>query len=67
MKNARVSIGAQVSLDERRRAFFADAAATDAQMLASGEGYAAEDVHRYFRARVRGDKPRRPKPIQWRR
>ena len=67
MKDVLESIGPPARPEERRWAFFADAAAADAQMLASGEGYAAEDVHRYFRARVRGEKPRRPKPIQWRR
>jgi hypothetical protein len=35
-------------------------------MLASGLGYAAEEVHSYIRARIAGEKPQRPDPKPWR-
>jgi len=63
VKNVVEPIGLQARLDERRRSFIAEAAATDAQMLATGEGHAAEDVRRHFLARMRREKCRRPKPI----
>jgi predicted transcriptional regulator len=56
----------QTGLDEQRRAFVADAAAARSEALMSGEGYSAEDVHRYLAARVRGDRAMRPKVRAWR-
>jgi predicted transcriptional regulator len=60
------AIEAQTRLDEQRRSFLADAAAADREMLSTGEGYAAHDVHRYFLARARRKKAARPKSIKWR-
>jgi hypothetical protein len=57
----------QTRLDEQRRAFVADAVAARSEAIASGEGYAAADVHRYLAARVRGDRAARPNLRTWRR
>ncbi len=51
---------------EKYRAFLDDANSADAEMLASGMGYAAADVHAYILARARGEKAKRPKPVKWR-
>ena len=56
----------QTRLDEQRRAFVADAVAARSETLTSGDGYASADVHRYFAARVRGDRAKRPKVRKWR-
>lgn len=56
----------QTQLDEQRRAFVADAVAARSEALTSGEGYPAADVHRYFAARVRGERATRPKVRAWR-
>lgn len=50
----------------QRDAFFAEALAAEQEILASGLGYAAEDVHSYIRARIAGEKPQRPDPKPWR-
>jgi predicted transcriptional regulator len=51
---------------EKRAQFVADAAASREDMLKSGKGYAAEDVHAYLRARVRGESAPKPKARAWR-
>lgn len=51
---------------QQRDAFIAEALAAEQEMLASGQGYAAEDVHHYIRARIAGEKPQRPDPKPWR-
>ena len=51
---------------ERHEAFVRDALEADKEMRESGLAYAAEDVHEYLRAKVRGRKVRRPKPVPWR-
>jgi len=56
----------QTRLDEQRREFVADAVAARAEAITSGEGFAAADVHRYFSARVRGERATRPKVRVWR-
>lgn len=45
---------------EQRTSFIAEALAAEREMLESGLGYAADDVHRYIKARVAGDNPERP-------
>jgi predicted transcriptional regulator len=59
------AIERQTSLDEQRRGFVADAVASRAEALTSGQGYAAADVHRYMAARVRGSRAKRPKAKMW--
>lgn len=46
--------------------FMADADRADAEMRRSGVGYAMEDVHAYFREKLKGKTARRPKPVAWR-
>lgn len=50
---------------ELRSDFIADALAARKHMQETGIGYAAEDVHEYIRARVRGESPAFPKPTPW--
>jgi predicted transcriptional regulator len=56
----------QVEAMERHEAFVRDAVRADRAMESSGRGYESEGVHRYLRARVRGRKTKRPKPVAWR-
>ncbi|MBK7742206.1 MAG: CopG family transcriptional regulator [Betaproteobacteria bacterium] len=56
----------RVAAAERRQRFHDDGRAAVAAMQASGEGYAAADVHRYLDARVAGKPARRPRPVRWR-
>lgn len=50
---------------ERRARFVAEAQAAREQMLSSGQGYEASEVHAYLKARVAGDKVARPKAKSW--
>lgn len=50
----------------RRASFVSDAQAAREQMLATGKGYDASEVHAYLKARLSGDKPARPKARSWR-
>jgi predicted transcriptional regulator len=61
------AIEKQTRLDEQRREFVAEALTARSETVASGEGYAAADVHRYIAARIRGDRVARPKMRSWRR
>lgn len=51
---------------ERRAEFVADAEAARAEMLRSGKGFVAADVHAYVRARAQGKAPAKPKAKTWR-
>jgi len=51
---------------EQRAGFIAEALAAEQEMLESGEGYAADDVHRYIKARLAGENPERPEAKPWR-
>ena len=59
------AIERQTNLDEQRRALVADAVASRAEALSSGQGFSAADVHRYMAARVRGSRAKRPKAKTW--
>ena len=50
---------------ELRADFIADALAARKHMRETGIAYAAEDVHEYIRARIRGESPSFPKPTPW--
>ena len=50
---------------ERRASFVAEARAAREQMLGSGMGYDASEVHAYLKARIAGDKVVRPKAKSW--
>jgi predicted transcriptional regulator len=60
------AIERQTHLDEQRREFVAEAVAARSEALASGEGYAAADVHRYVAARAGNSTAARPKVRKWR-
>ena len=51
---------------ERRAGFVAEALAAEQEMLNSGQGYAAADVHRYIKARIAGKNPAQPEGKPWR-
>jgi len=51
---------------ENRARFMEDAQAARQQMLDTGTGYDADEVHAYIRARVEGKKATRPKAKSWR-
>jgi predicted transcriptional regulator len=51
---------------EQRASFVSDAQAAREQMLATGKGYDASEVHTYLKARLSGDKPAKPKARSWR-
>lgn len=51
---------------EKRAQFVASAVAAREDAVASGKGYAAEEVHAYARARARGQSATKPKAKSWR-
>jgi predicted transcriptional regulator len=51
---------------EQRRSFVVDALAARQQLLKTGKGYDADEVHHYLKARVTGKKANKPKPKSWR-
>lgn len=51
---------------ERRAELVSDAVASRAETLASGEGYAADEVQAYVRERARGEAASRPMARSWR-
>ncbi|HZP91379.1 MAG TPA: CopG family transcriptional regulator [Burkholderiales bacterium] len=60
------AIERQTAIAERRKEFVAEALAAERQMLKTGRGYAAEDVHAYLEAKAQHAKVRRPKAKRWR-
>ena len=56
----------QTELAELRLSFVADALAAEKEVLRAGLAFRANDVHAYFEARLKGEKPRRPKATRWR-
>jgi predicted transcriptional regulator len=51
---------------ERRAAFVAEAQASRQQMLRTGKGYDADEVHAYLKTRIAGKKSAKPKAKTWR-
>jgi predicted transcriptional regulator len=51
---------------EQRASFIADARLARADLLKTGKGYDAHEVHAYFKARVRGKEALKPKAKPWR-
>ena len=51
---------------EKRASFMQDARIAQAEMLETGKGYDAADVHRYLKARAAGEKTAKPKVRSWR-
>jgi predicted transcriptional regulator len=52
---------------ERRASFVSEAQAARDQMLSTGKGYDASEVHTYLKARVSGNKSAKPKARSWQR
>jgi len=51
---------------KRRANFVAEALLAEQEMLKSYQGYEAEDVHRYIKGRIAGEKPVLPEMKPWR-
>lgn len=51
---------------EKRALFVASALEAREELIASGKGYAAEEVHAYARARAKGQVAKKPKARSWR-
>ena len=51
---------------EQQAAFVEDALAAHQEMLASGLGFDADEVHAYIASRTVGESPARPKARTWR-
>jgi predicted transcriptional regulator len=50
---------------EQRAGFVSEALATREQMLSTGKGYDAREVHSYLKARISGNKSAKPKARSW--
>ncbi len=50
---------------ERRAKLLADAKAARDEMLETGKGFAADDVHAYLKAKASGKKAAKPKARSW--
>lgn len=61
------AIAQQTDLAEKRRRFLADAMTAGEEFERTGLGYAMQDVHAYYRAKLRGGRATRPRLKQWRR
>ncbi len=55
-----------VTATELQAKFLADARKSHAETLGSGQGYRAEEVHRYILARITDQTTSRPKVMNWR-
>lgn len=51
---------------EQRAGFVGEAQAAREQMLRTGKGYDADEVHAYLKARITGKKAVKPKAGSWR-
>ena len=60
------AIERETALAEKRRAFVADALAAEQDMERTGLAYDAHDLHAYWRAKLAGKKPQKPKLKPWR-
>ena len=60
------AIERETSLMEKRLAFVEDALEAERDMERTGLAYDAHDVHAYWRAKLAGKKPQKPKLKQWR-
>lgn len=59
------AIRAAATNAEKRERFVAEATAAKTEAVESGEGYAAEDVHAYLRAKAQGQNVDKPKAVLW--
>ena len=56
------ALAAQVEREELRQSFVAEAIASQAAVAEGEPVYSADDVFAYLRAKVAGEKPRKPTP-----
>lgn len=50
---------------EQRASFVAEAQAAREQILRTGKGYDASEVHNYLKERIAGSKSVKPKAVSW--
>jgi predicted transcriptional regulator len=60
------AIAVATAVAEQRAAFVAEALGAQAQMIDSGKGFDADDVHAWLRARAAGQTARKPRLKSWR-
>lgn len=60
------AIERETALAEKRQAFVDDALAAEKDMERSGLAYDAHDLHNYWKAKLAGKKPQKPKLKAWR-
>jgi predicted transcriptional regulator len=60
------AIEQQVAQVERRQRFIDEALAAERELLETGQGFPADEVHEAMEARARGGRPRRLKAKSWR-
>jgi predicted transcriptional regulator len=60
------AIAVATAVAEQRAAFVAEAWGAQAQMIGSGKGFDADDVHAWLRARAAGQTARKPRLKSWR-
>ena len=60
------AIDSAATAAEQRAGFLAEATAARAEMLTTGKGYEADQVHAYLQARIAGKKSPKPRAKSWR-
>ena len=60
------AIDQATTVAEQRASFISDAQTAREQMVATGKGYDAKEVHAYLKARLSGNKTVKPKAKSWR-
>lgn len=60
------AIAVATTVAEQRSAFVAEALGARAEMINSGKGFDADDVHAWLRARAAGKTARKPRLKSWR-
>jgi predicted transcriptional regulator len=60
------AIAVATAVAEQRASFVAEALGAQAQMLDTGKGFDADDVHAWLRARTAGQTARKPRLKSWR-
>ncbi|MEK6243753.1 MAG: hypothetical protein AABM33_04550 [Pseudomonadota bacterium] len=67
VKRLRKAFTGGKNITEKRHRFLADAYAARAEFQRSGAGYALAEVKAYYRAKLQGKRPRKPKLRSWQR
>ena len=60
------AIDSAATAAEQRAGFLAEATAAREEMLKTGKGYGADQVHAYLQARIAGKKSPKPRAKSWR-